>query len=84
MNLVEIDGKKLTIKGKLLRTARLEEEWFVDIEDPESFIKQIAKYRVSGDLFTFWQRLPETTPKYTYYMEWDDVAAIPIKSFEKK
>ena len=34
------------------------------------------------DLFTFIQRLPATTPEYNYPMEWDNVAAMPISTFE--
>jgi len=29
------------------------------------------------------QRLPDSKPKYNYYMEWDSIAAIPIKSYEE-
>jgi hypothetical protein len=34
------------------------------------------------DLFTFCQRLPETTPKYEYYMDRDDIAVLPVKSYD--
>ena len=37
---------------------------------------------VKVDIFTFCQRLPETTPKYKYYMEWYDIAVLPVKSYE--
>jgi len=35
------------------------------------------------DLFTFMQRLPETTPKYNYPMEWDNFAVLPISTFDQ-
>jgi hypothetical protein len=34
------------------------------------------------DVFTFMQRLPEPAPKFSYPMEMDNFAAIPISSFE--
>jgi hypothetical protein len=34
------------------------------------------------DLFTFCQRLPDTTPKYEYYMEWENIAVLSIKSYD--
>ena len=82
MGLVEVDGKKLTITGKLLRTVRIEEEWYEDIEDPGYLVKCLRDSRVRADIFTFWQRLPEIKSKFDYHMEWDSIAALPIKSFD--
>jgi len=77
-----IADKKVIVTGVLIKIARLKDEWYEDVENPESLIKQIKKTKIKADIFTFWQRLPETKPKYSYYMEWNDVAAIPIKSFD--
>jgi hypothetical protein len=82
MGLLEVDGKKLTITGKLLRTVRIEEEWYEDIEDPGYLLKRLRDSKVRADIFTFWQRLPETKPKFDYHMEWDNVAALPIKGYD--
>jgi hypothetical protein len=38
--------------------------------------------RTRVDLFTFIQQLHETSPKYSYPMEWDNLAAIPISTFD--
>lgn len=35
------------------------------------------------DVFTFVQRVPDTKPQYDYYMELDNVAAIPVSTHEK-
>ena len=77
-----IADKKVIVTGGLIKIARLKDEWYEDVENPESLIKQIKKTKIKADIFTFWQRLPETKPKYSYYMEWNHVAAIPIKSFD--
>jgi hypothetical protein len=34
------------------------------------------------DVFTFAQRLPDSRPLFNYYMEWDNVAALPIKDYD--
>ena len=34
------------------------------------------------DLFTFLQGLPEAKPKFGYSMEWDNLAVLPISTFE--
>lgn len=69
-------------KGKLLKFAEIKDEWNVDVEDPDVLLSSIRKSALKADIFTFMQRLPESRPKYGYYMEWDNVAAIAIKTFD--
>jgi hypothetical protein len=82
VNSVQVDNKIISITGKLIKTARIEEEWYHDVENPASLIKGLKESKSGADIFTFWQRLPEAKPKYNYYMEWDAIAALPIKSFD--
>ena len=37
---------------------------------------------VKVDIFTFCQRLPEMVPKYEYYMAWDNIAVLPVTSYD--
>jgi hypothetical protein len=82
---MEIDGKRIIIEGKVLRIARLDawfqQEWFEDVENPEMLIDALQRTKGCPDILTFWQRLPDTEPKYSYTMEPDSVAALPIKSY---
>jgi hypothetical protein len=82
---MEIDGRGIMIEGKVLQIARphasLQEEWFEDVENPEILINALQRTKRCPDILTFWQRLPDTEPKYSYYMERDPVAALPIKSY---
>lgn len=77
-----IDDKEITITGRFIKTARLAQEWYEDVEEPESFIQKLRESKLKADIFTFWQRLPEIEPKYNYHMEYDPVAAMPITSFD--
>jgi len=81
VNSVRVDNKVVVVTGKWIKTASIRDEWDQDIEDPASLIAELRNSGVKADIFTFWQRLPETKPKYNYYMEWESIAAIPIKSF---
>ena len=36
---------------------------------------------LNADIFTFRQKLPDTSPKYAYHLEWDNFAVIPITTF---
>lgn len=80
--MIIVDNKELKITGNLVKTAELKEDWDEDIDDPEGFIKYLRSSGVKADIFTFMQRLPESRPKFKYYMEWDSIAAIPIISYE--
>ncbi len=76
-----IDDAELTITGRLIRTAKLREEWYRDVENPSSLVERLKEDRLNADIFTFWQRLPDISRKYEYYTEWESIAAIPIRSF---
>ena len=44
-----------------------------------------AGLRASGrrlDLFTFMQIMPDTAPKYSWHMEWDNLAILPVTTYE--
>jgi hypothetical protein len=78
---MEINHKQILIEGEILRIASLEQEWYDDIEDPETLINDLRKTEPRADILTFWQRLPDTEPKYSYSMETEPIAALPIKSY---
>ena len=79
---IKADNHEIVVIGRLFKTARIKEEWDEDVEDPASLIAKLRSSGVRIDIFTFMQRLPESRPKYDYSMEWDNVAAIPIKDYE--
>ena len=82
---MEINGERIMIEGKILRIAKPhawpQQEWFEDVENPEVLIGALQKTKHCPDILTFWQRLPDTQPKYSYAMELDSIAALPIKSY---
>jgi len=78
---IDINGTRIMIEGGIPRVAHLDQEWFEDVENPDLLVDTIRKTKPTPDIFTFWQRLPEMEPKYSYRMERDAVAALPIKSY---
>jgi hypothetical protein len=70
------------ITGKLIKTAKIKFEYDDDVENPASLVDNLKKNKVKADIFTFWQRVPDTEPKYTFYMEWDNAAVLTIKNFD--
>jgi len=80
---MQIRGQDIQVDGGLLRVARLALDTYDSVDDPEA---TRAALRASGmriDLFTFMQKLPERSPTYPYAMEWDNVAALSVDSFER-
>ena len=79
---LKICGREINIRGRLLRVATIEGEKYRFFDDPELLVAGLRKCGRRIDLFTFMQRLPETTPKYSYPMELDNFAALRITTFE--
>jgi hypothetical protein len=83
VRVVRIGRHEMVVTGTALKVARLREEWDDDIDDPESVIAGLKSCGDRIDLFTFMQRLPESRPQYEYPREWDNVAALPISTYEQ-
>lgn len=72
----------MKIRGRLLRIASPELEKYGPLHDPETMLDGLRKSGARIDLFTFMQLMPETTPKYNYPMEWDNLAVLSVSTFE--
>jgi hypothetical protein len=62
--------------------ARLDAELYHFLSDPEPLIAELRSSGNRIDIFTFMQGLPETEPRFRYAMEWDNLAVLPISTFE--
>lgn len=78
---IHLDEKRLIVQGRFLTVARLKDEWYEDIDDPDVVVNALRDSDLRPDLFTFWQRLPDTTPKYAYHCETEILSAIPLTTF---
>jgi hypothetical protein len=79
---MQICGKEALIKGKLIRIARLDGEGYQFLENPEVGLGSLRKSGTRTDLFTFIQKLSDTSPRYSYLMEWDNMAVLPVSTFD--
>jgi len=81
---MRVCGEQIKVTGRLLRVARLDADKFQFFEgDPAELIEGLRRCGQRVDLFTFQQRLPESTPKYCYPMEMDNFAAIGLTTFDE-
>jgi hypothetical protein len=80
-----IDGKAVIVLGRWVKIARVhEEEWMEGdvVKDPESLVGQLRNTRFPAHVFTFLQKPPDTEPRYRFHFDWDNFAAIHIKSYD--
>ncbi len=75
-------GKDIRVHGQLVRIGRLEAEQYKYLDDPTEVMSCLRGSHPKVDIFTFLQRPSETSPKYSYPMEWDNLAVLPISTFE--
>src|SRR5277367_5290833 len=79
---MNVCGKDIRVQGRFIRIASLDGDKYSFPDDPEAMVEGLRKCGKRIDLFTFWQRLPETTPKYAFAMEWDNLAVLPVSTFD--
>jgi hypothetical protein len=79
---VQVHDKRLIIQGRFLTVVRLRDEWYDELDDPELTIASLKTPGPVADLFTFWQRLPDTAPAYSYHYEPEVLSAVPLKDFK--
>src|SRR5260370_7347913 len=83
---LDIDGRKVIVRGKWLKTAVIHDEaWQEDeVENPEFCVQRLREkgsHGLRADIFSFTQKPSTTTPKYAYPVERDSIASIHLASF---
>ena len=80
---LEIAGQTYAITRDPVNVVALEDEWYDDLRDPLAVIDVLSKNSgFKPDIFTFWQRVPDIEPRYPFHMEWEELAVLPITSYE--
>lgn len=79
---MQAGSRNIIVSGRAIRTARIDGDSYRFIEDPEPILAELRRCGRRIDFFTFIQRLADTSLRCRYPMEWDNVAAIDLKSFD--
>ncbi len=79
---MNVCGKEIKINGRVVRIARLAHEGFEFLGDPAAAVAHLRQSPNGIDLFTFMPKLPHSSPEYKYAFEMDNVAALPISTYE--
>src|SRR5277367_1855109 len=79
---MKICDQDIKVAGRFVRIAQLDGDKYKFLDHPEPVIEGLRKSDVRVDIFTFMQRLPDSSPKYAYPMEVDNLAVLSISTFE--
>jgi hypothetical protein len=79
---MRICGNDVRVEGTLIRIARPDGEKYKCLDNPKPVLDGLRECGVRVDLFTFMQGLPKTAPKYPYPWEWDNLAVMPVSTFD--
>ncbi len=82
---LQLDGQKLIVTGRWVRIASLHDEDWVEneVKNPEECIQELRRSQLfHADILAFTQKVPETTPKYNYPLEWCSVAVVRTSNFK--
>lgn len=79
---LKFDNRELRIVGRLCRIGHLDADDYKFLENPEPVLSELRRCKLGIDLFTFLQKLPDTSPKYPYPLEMDNLAVLPISTFD--
>jgi hypothetical protein len=83
---VRVDDVIVVMNGKFVTVGEIFDAYWHEADslpDLKYMVEKLKVARNRPDVFTFVQRVPHTTPQYDYYMEWDNVAVIPISTHER-
>lgn len=75
----------IVITGTWLKMAAVQDEEVVEgdvVDVPDLFIAKLQSSILRPDIFTFRQRLTDPTPRLNYTFEQDNLAVIPVRSYE--
>ncbi len=73
-------GLDIKVSGRLLKTAHLTDEYYVDAPDPAALVAEL-KQRRAADVFTFVQELHDTKPRFEHRLSWDQMAVLPLTTY---
>lgn len=80
--MINLGGWDLVVQGRFVKIARLDGEKFRFLDKPEPLLDDLRRSAARVDLFTFLQKLPNSSPKFPYPMEWDNLAVLPVSTFD--
>ena len=82
---ISVEGRTIIEGQGWLKIASIQSEQLQPghVEHPEAIIRALRQQPLKADIFTFVQKLPHTQPQFDYPFVWDNVAAIPLTTYDE-
>jgi hypothetical protein len=82
MPTINLGSREIKIQQRLCRVAQIDGDGYKFLDSPEPLLAELRSSTMRVDLFTFIEKLPEVRPKYPYLVEWDNMAVLPVSTFD--
>jgi len=82
---IAVGGGTAIVRGGLLTTAEIFDEYWLELRnvpDPLRVLDDCKALARRPDLFTFAQRVPDVRPRFDFFMEPDNIAVVPLSSYD--
>lgn len=79
---LELANHPLVISGRFCKIARLRDEYYDYVRQPNEFIQQLREEKAKLDLFSFVPEIPDRAAKHDFYHEYDRIAVLPLTTYE--
>lgn len=79
---MRVYDRDIKIQGRLIRIAFLDGEKYTFPDDPEAIVRSLRECGSRADIFTFLQKLSDSATRYPYSFEMDNLAVLPVSTFE--
>ncbi len=80
--MITICDREICVGGQVVRIGEPHGDRYRFLDDPARVVNDLKASGARIDLFTFAQRLPEIEPRFSYPVEWDNYAVLPVSTFE--
>src|SRR5262245_62146667 len=81
MTVHNVDNLPISRKGRVFRVAKVRDEPYDCLQQPEAFIEGLKKEGARADLFTFMQEIADGGPKHSFHCEPERIAVLPITTY---
>lgn len=79
---LQVGSHPITVRGRMIRVARLRDEFYDFVDDPSGFVGALKAQRTGAHVFTFLQEVPDPTPRYSYHREFEDIAVLRLSTYD--
>jgi hypothetical protein len=83
---LEVQNACVIVRGKYLKIAGIfDEEWIEkrNLPDPSVALQMLKQQVNRPDLFTFAQRVPDSHPRFNFFLDWDNRAVLRLTTYEE-